>query len=100
MSKPCVFISYGQYTQAERTLASQIADMVRKPTGLEAFFAQDVQDLNGLDTNILGALRDCVAFITVLHPRGEIERPGGVRHYARFCVDRTGDRNRCIHPAG
>ena len=42
--------------------------------GLEPFFAEGVQDLNGLDTNILNALRDCVAFITVLHPRGAITR--------------------------
>lgn len=51
--------------------------MVRKMTGLEPFFAEEVQDLQGLDTNILNKLRDCVAFITVLHPRGEIERPDG-----------------------
>jgi hypothetical protein len=51
--------------------------MVRKLTDLEPFFAEEVQDLNGLDANILNALRNCVAFITVLHPRGEIKRPGG-----------------------
>ena len=51
--------------------------MVTKITGLDAFFAQEVQDLNGLDTSILSALHDCVGFITVLHPRGDIERPDG-----------------------
>lgn len=50
--------------------------MVRTQTDLEPFFAEEVQDLNGLDANILRALHDCVAFITVLHPRGEINRPG------------------------
>lgn len=54
--------------------------MVTDITGLDAFFAEEVQDLNGLDTNILNALRDCVAFITVLHPRGKIVRPGGKEH--------------------
>ena len=72
-----IFISCGQYTDAEKRLGKQIAEMVRTLTDLEPFFAEEVQDLNGLDTNILGALRDCVAFITVLHPRGEIKRPGG-----------------------
>jgi hypothetical protein len=51
-----------------------------KAIGLDAFFAEDVQDLNGLDSNILDALRKCDAFITVLHPRGEITRPDGSRH--------------------
>jgi hypothetical protein len=36
-----------------------------------------VQDLNGLDSNILNALRDCSRLITVLHPRGNIARPDG-----------------------
>jgi hypothetical protein len=77
MSKPTIFISCGQYTDAERRLGKQIAQMVKSLTGFEAFFAEDVQDLNGLDANILGALRDCVGFITVLHPRGDIKRPDG-----------------------
>jgi hypothetical protein len=51
--------------------------MVRELTGLEPFFAEQVQDLNGLDDNILNALHDCVALITVMHPRGTIARPDG-----------------------
>lgn len=74
MTQPLIFISCGQYDQAERNLGEEIAEIVRK-SGFTPFFAQDVQDLNGLDTNILNALRDCVGFITVLHPRGEITRP-------------------------
>lgn len=76
MGKPFVFVSCGQFTLAERRLGGQICELVRKTTDLDAFFAQDVQDLNGLDSNILEALRNCAGFITVMHPRGEIERPG------------------------
>src|SRR6185437_4183106 len=39
-----------------------------------------VQSLSGLDDNILRALRDCAAFITVLHPRGTIDHPDGSAH--------------------
>jgi hypothetical protein len=77
MSK-LVFISCGQYTEAEKQLGKQIAHMVRTLTGLEPFFAEEVQDLNGLDANILEALRNCAGFIVVLHPRGKIERPRGL----------------------
>lgn len=72
---PFVFISCGQYTDDERRLGKQIAQMVKTLTGFDAFFAQNVQDLNGLDSNILSALHECSAFIVVLHPRGTIERP-------------------------
>jgi hypothetical protein len=73
--KKTVFISCGQFTDAEKRLGKSIAEMVRTLTRLEPFFAEEVQDLNGLDANILRALHECVAFITVLHPRGEIARP-------------------------
>jgi hypothetical protein len=31
--------------------------------------------LEGLDSNILNTLKECSAFITVLHPRGQTTRP-------------------------
>ena len=80
MGKQTIFISCGQFTEAEKRLGKEIAVMVKKLTGLEPFFAEEVQDLNGLDSNILSALRDCVAFITVLHPRGVITRPDKSEH--------------------
>ncbi|MGH9687836.1 MAG: hypothetical protein ACRD5K_12175 [Candidatus Acidiferrales bacterium] len=78
MSKPIVFISCGQFTEAEKELGKNIAGLVES-FGFQPFFAENVQDLDGLDANILRALRDCAAFITVLHPRGIIERPDGPR---------------------
>jgi hypothetical protein len=72
-----IFISCGQYTTAEKQLGKQISEMVRTLTDCVPFFAEEVQDLNGLDANILRALHDCVGFITVMHPRGEIKRPSG-----------------------
>jgi hypothetical protein len=75
-----VFISCGQFSPAEKSLGKQIAELARKQTDLAPFFAEEVQSLSGLDDNILRALRDCVAFITVLHPRGTIGRPDGSTH--------------------
>jgi hypothetical protein len=72
-----IFISCGQYTLAEKQLGKQISELVRTLTDCVPFFAEEVQDLNGLDANILSALHDCVGFITVMHPRGEIRRPNG-----------------------
>jgi len=80
MNKPFIFVSCGQFTVAEKRLGKAIRKMVTDETSYDAFFAEEVQDLNGLDENILNALRDCIAFITVLHPRGEIFRPDGSKH--------------------
>jgi hypothetical protein len=77
MSKPFIFVSCGQFTQSEKQLGSTICALVKLGTDLDAFFAEDVQDLNGLDANILDALRRCSGFITVLHPRGTMMRPDG-----------------------
>ena len=74
VGKPFIFVSCRQFTEAEKHLGNQIVQLVKEITGLEAFFAEDVQDLNGLDSNLLGALSECAAFITVMHPRGEIAR--------------------------
>jgi hypothetical protein len=80
MNQPFIFVSCGQFTAAEKALGRAIVKLVKDVTGMDAFFAEEVQDLNGLDSNILTALRDCVAFITVLHPRGKMARPAGEEH--------------------
>lgn len=80
MGKPFIFVSCGQFTKAEKSLGAAIVQSVEAITGLRAFFAEEVHDLNGLNTNILGALRDCAGLIVVLHPRGEIIRPDGSSH--------------------
>jgi hypothetical protein len=77
MIRKTVFISCGQFTAEEKQLGKDIVKLVRDSTDLTPFFAEEVHDLNGLDSNILAALHDCAAFITVLHPRGEIVRPDG-----------------------
>jgi hypothetical protein len=75
LNRPFIFVSCGQYTEEEKRLGRQIAQMTKTLTGFDAFYAENVQDLNGLETNILSALRGCAALIVVLHPRGTIERP-------------------------
>ena len=77
MSKPSVFVSCGQYLPSEKQLGKDIVDLVKRTTGHEAFFAEQVHDFNGLRDNILQAIQGCVGFIAVMHPRGEISRPDG-----------------------
>jgi hypothetical protein len=75
MSKPFIFVSCGQFSDAEKNLGKAICKVVTDISGHDAFFAEQAQDLKGLNENILDHLRDCSGFITVLHARGEIKRP-------------------------
>jgi hypothetical protein len=74
-----IFISCGQFTEPEKRLGREIAELARMLTGSEVFLADEVQSLQGLDANILNALRECSVFIAVMHPRGEIVRPDGTK---------------------
>lgn len=87
MPKNSIFISCGQFTEAERRLGREIASLVTELTGHDSFFADQVQDLGGLDTNILDALRDCVALIVVMHPRGTITHEGSSRVRASVWIE-------------
>ena len=87
VTKSFVFISCGQYTAEERRLGNRIAALVTELTGHGFFFADQVQDLGGLDTNILNALRDCVALIVVMHPRGTISHEGVSRVRASVWIE-------------
>jgi len=75
-----IFVSCCQFTDAEKIVGKEIVRIVKALTGIDAFFAEEVQDLNGLDSNIFGELRDCVGFIIVIHPRGKITRPDCSAH--------------------
>jgi len=87
MTRNFIFISCGQHTPAERQLGNDIAALVQELTGHGAFFADQVQDLGGLDTNILNALRDCLALIVVMHPRGTITHEGSARVRASVWIE-------------
>src|ERR1700761_9633376 len=86
MSKPLIFISCGQFTTAEKALGKAIYRMV-EGLDMQPFFAEEVQDLKGLNENILDNLRDCAGFITVMHPRGTISRPGGQHTRASVWIE-------------
>jgi hypothetical protein len=80
MSGPFIFVSCGQFTDAEKSLGKEIVRVVESTTALTAFFAEQVHDLNGLNDNILNALKNCAGLITVIHPRGKVVRPDGTFH--------------------
>jgi len=73
MNKPTIFISCGQYSDAEKRLGKLIAEMVKNLTGFEVLFAEDVQDLNGLDAGC-PILRAFVSW-RVAHPPLRSETP-------------------------
>jgi len=75
--RPIVFISCGQFTQEERKLGESAAEMVRKLTPFDAYFAQTQNTVEAFTQNILGRLNRCVGFIAILHDRGQVKTPAG-----------------------
>ena len=73
--KPLIFISCGQSTPAERKLGKDIAKLVEDKTGCAAYFAENQKNLEGVTENILKRLNEAVAFIAIMHPRGDVLNP-------------------------
>jgi hypothetical protein len=70
-----VFVSCGQSTYAERELGKSIAKLVEMETGCTAYFAENQTTLEGVTENILKRLNEAVAFIAIMHPRGDVSNP-------------------------
>jgi hypothetical protein len=52
-SKKIVFISCGQFLESEKALGNKAAELVRKLTPFEGYFAENQSDLNGVTESIL-----------------------------------------------
>lgn len=67
-----VFISCGQQNQAEIDLGQAIVDAVNGVSGLEAYFAENQQSLEGVTENIYQAIYTASGLIAVIHRRDQI----------------------------
>jgi hypothetical protein len=67
-----IFVSCGQRTQEEQDLGQGVEDLVNRTPGFCAYRAASVQDLQGLNDNIMEALGRCSGLVAVLHRRGKI----------------------------
>jgi hypothetical protein len=72
-----VFISCGQFTEAEIQLGHAVERVIADRTDYEPYFAEAQNSLDGLSANILSALNRCAAFIGIMHHRGDVETPQG-----------------------
>ncbi len=80
-----VFISCGQYTQAEIWLGKALASAVEEYTPCKGYFAENQNSLESLSHHIFHALDECAGFVAVLHNRGEVHFSDG-NHHARGSV--------------
>jgi hypothetical protein len=67
-----VFVSCGQSSDAEIGLGQSIATLVSERTGLEAYFAQNQQSLEGVTREIFNKIHNASAFIAVMHRRDQL----------------------------
>jgi len=87
VAKPLVFISCGQVNPKETELGKAIAKFISDETPYEPYFAENQNSLEGLITNIFGALDRCVALIAVMHHRGEVNTPSGTHTRASLWIE-------------
>lgn len=71
--KALVFVSCGQATAAEKKLGKNLIALVERAPGLQAYFAETVNSLEGLSANIFRNLERASAFVTVMHRRGIVK---------------------------
>jgi len=82
-----VFVSCGQSSPQERQLGKSIAELIRARTPYEGYFAQNQATFEGFVQNILGAMNRSVAFVGVMHHRGEVNTMTDVRVRASVWIE-------------
>lgn len=68
-----IFISCGQRTKDEISLGKRIVSMVEDLTPFSAYFAETVNDLEGLSKSIFSKLNEAVGYIFIMHNRGKVK---------------------------
>ena len=86
MAKNTIFVSCGQTTEAEKTLGSHIKATIDATDGFSAYFAETVQELEGLHHSIFDALRRAAGAVVVLHDRGTVLDVSGAEAGRRSSV--------------
>lgn len=76
MSDKLIFISCGQQTTEEKKLGTVVKELVDSLPGYKAYFAEYVQNLDGLAKNVFDGLRKCSGLISFLHERGFVTTEG------------------------
>jgi len=82
-----VFVSCGQFTEEERRLGTEIANLIRARTEYEGYFAQNQESVEGVTAHILAALGACLGFVGIMHKRGEVTTPSGPIQRASVWVE-------------
>jgi len=68
-----IFISCGQFTEAEKSLGKALADSISELTPFTGYFAQNQSSLDGLSKHIFGALNRAAGLVAVMHHRGLVK---------------------------
>ena len=77
MTDKLIFISCGQQTAAEIQLGTSVKRVVDSTAGFKAYFAEYVQSLDALATNVYEGIRRCSGLISFLHERGMVAGQDG-----------------------
>jgi hypothetical protein len=76
-SRGTVFISCGQWHEAEKQLGKQIVALVEDVTPFRGYFAENQSSLEGLTHGILRELHAAIGLVVVMHSRGLVTGEDG-----------------------
>lgn len=74
MTDKLIFVSCGQQTDDEKKLGTAVKQLIDSKSGYKAYFAEYVQNLDGLSKNVFDGLRRCSGLISFLHERGFVKQ--------------------------
>ena len=86
MGNSLIFVSCGQFTDAEKTLGVLIKAVIDGTPGFEAYFAETVQDMEALGRHVLDGLQRCAGAIVILQDRGIVTQSDGAEWGHRSSV--------------
>ena len=70
MSKSLIFVSCGQHAEDEKAVGTLLKDAIDETPEFEAYFAEEVQDLEALTKHVFEGLSRCVGAVILLQDRG------------------------------
>ena len=70
MDKISIFVSCGQRTPEEISLGKRIKEVIDAEPGFIAYYAETVQNLASLNSDVYAALSRCSGVVIILHKRG------------------------------
>lgn len=77
MTDKLIFVSCGQFSDAEKTVGVLLKSAIDRTSGFRAYFAEAVHDLESLAKHVFDGIQQCSGAIVILQDRGAVTQADG-----------------------